>query len=309
MTSGWKSVMRSSRSLSAAKAWCVGDGLDAPQHGEQPCQRVHVARQQLRCFLGGQAHHVAAERVDDVVERLVRHRLALVAAPAQDDRVVVLDELVGEAAHQRALAHARQPVHEHGDRLALLRLLERHAQRLQVCVAPDEELAVLAGVGGRLGVEDGRRCGVARQVAQDLGAAGAAPRVTPQQVAAELIEVVGDAADHLRRRDRLELLLLAQDLEHGSVERQLSSERFVQDGAGAVPVAGRRDRLAGGLLGRHIGGRAEHAAPDGAVLVLRLGRDDRLVADQAEVEHDDASLGRDQHVARLDVAMQLAGVV
>ena len=72
----------------------------------------------------------------------------------------------------------------------------------------------------------------------------------------------------------------------------------VQRCADAVPVAGARRVQAEALLGRQIGGRAGDAQ--------RAARSWSRRRRQAEVEHDDATGRGDQHVRRLDVAVQLA---
>ena len=56
---------------------------------------------------------MVAERVDDAVERLVRHGLALVAGAGQRHRVRVATlELVDEVPHERTLADAGFAVDE-----------------------------------------------------------------------------------------------------------------------------------------------------------------------------------------------------
>ena len=203
-------------------------------------------------------------------------------------------------------------MHEHGDRFAALaRALECVAQLREVALAADEELAVLARDARRLRVE--RMTGgsewpvIARRISVPLGRLLG---IAAQQVAAELVEVVGNAAHELARRAAARALPSGA----GSRARVPSNGSWpVSASYSIVPTAYQslavRDGFARGLLGRHVRGRSEHAATDGALGVLRFGIDERAVADQTEVEHDHAAFGRDQHVARLDVAMQLAGVV
>ena len=64
------------------------DRVDAAQHREQARQRDDVARNELATRGLVELQQVRAERVDDAVEALVRHRLALVAAAGEHDCVV-----------------------------------------------------------------------------------------------------------------------------------------------------------------------------------------------------------------------------
>ena len=101
---------------------------------------------------------------------------------------------------------------------------------------------------------------------------------------------------------RLDLLLVEQDLERVPLVRHLPGECLVEHHADAVPVRGRADLAAAGLLGRHVLDRADRAVRDR----LPRGLERRH---EAEVEDHDAAIGRDQHVRRLDVAVdEPAGV-
>ena len=60
------------------------------EHGEEARERPDVPRHDDRLALIGEPLQVAAERVDDAVDRLVGHRLALVGAAAQDLGLAVL---------------------------------------------------------------------------------------------------------------------------------------------------------------------------------------------------------------------------
>ncbi len=82
----------------------------------------------------------------------------------------------------------------------------------------------------------------------------------------------------------------------------MTGQALVGDHAEGVQVDGRGDRLALGLLGRAVGGRAEHHAGVGQP-VAHVGAGD------AEVGEDERAVGTDQQVARLDVAVHDAPVV
>ena len=82
-------------------------------------------------------------------------------------------------------------------------------------------------------------------------------------------------------------------------------KQLVEDRGQPVYVGARTDpaRVAAGLLGRHVAGRAQHIA------CLRLVGVRVQQLRQAEVGHLRRSVRREQHVGRLDVAMDDAGVV
>ena len=104
--------------------------------------------------------------------------------------------------------------------------------------------------------------------------------------------------------------LLLQDL-HERVEWRFRAERrpagqqLVEQRPQAVDVAGRPQLLglAGGLLGRHVAGRAEDGP--GA----RLGRNRRSVLGQAEVGDVRLVVRLEQDVGGLEVAVQDAVAV
>ena len=86
----------------------AGDRLDLAEHREEARERHDVARQDGVGFAGAELLEVLRDRIDDRVERLVGHRLALVAAADERDRMrVALAHVAKEAAHERGLAHAR----------------------------------------------------------------------------------------------------------------------------------------------------------------------------------------------------------
>ena len=94
------------RSRAPDRRRASGDSVHLQQHREHSRQRRHVGRQQLFDLLTWNRREIAAQVVDDAVERLVRHRLVLVAAAGEHDDVVARAELAEKAPHQRALADA-----------------------------------------------------------------------------------------------------------------------------------------------------------------------------------------------------------
>jgi hypothetical protein len=116
-------------------------------------------------------------------------------------------------------------------------------------------------------------------------------RVHGEQLHAQRVEIVGHAGQ-LAGAAWLLVLLGDQDLQRGAGERQRAGERLVEQGAHRIPVRGRSDLLEQPLLWSHVRGRTHHVA-------LALGH----AGHQAEVEQHDAARGGDEHVVRLDVAV------
>ena len=106
-----------------------GDGRHAPQHREQTREGPDVGRHRDGAVVVGEPHQVPAQRVDDAVEGLVGHRLALVGAAAQGDGLAAPDQAVEELLDERRLAHAGGAVDQHGDGAPGLRVLERRPGR------------------------------------------------------------------------------------------------------------------------------------------------------------------------------------
>ncbi len=84
-------------------------------------------------------------------------------------------------------------------------------------------------------------------------------------------------------------------------ERRLTDEQLVDDHPERVEIGGGRERLPGDLLGRHIGRRAgQHRAGE----VGRIGG-----AGQPEVEQAQMAVLGDEHVRRLEIAVDDPGRV
>jgi hypothetical protein len=249
-----------------------------------------------------QLGQVAAERVDQAVERLVRHRLALVAAAGQHHRRALARQLARGPLDEDALAHSGPAVHQHGHRPPLARGgAERVAQHLGMGAAPDQR-RVLRARPGRPASRRRRRA--AAQPAQDLVALGPHRRIAAQKIAAQLGQIGRRVGQKLYRRLRLAPLLLHQDDDGRAVERQHPGQRAVQHGPDRVPVAGRAERQRRALLRRHV-----VDGPDHAVVVGHGAARARHVGDEAEVEQHHAPVAVHHHIGRLDVAVQLVGLV
>ena len=102
------------------------------------------------------------------------------------------------------------------------------------------------------------------------------------------------------RRSRLAFQYLHERVQWRFLpERRLAGEHLVQDRAQAVDVAARADNcmMPGGLLGRHVAGRADNhaAARDVAVRLEQLH--------QPKVGDIGIALGVQEDVGRLEIAM------
>ena len=78
---------------------CSGRAAGPGRGARAPTRRAGSVSESSR---SEQAHQVAAQRIDDAVDRLVRDRLALVGPAAQDDRLAALDQLVEEVLDERS---------------------------------------------------------------------------------------------------------------------------------------------------------------------------------------------------------------
>ena len=136
----------------------------------------------------------------------------------------------------------------------------------------------------------------------------APPRLLGHRLEADRLQVARDVVVERRGRPRLVVQHLVQQHPRRAAERQLAGQQLVEDHAEAVDVGAAVDlvRLAAGLLGAHVGGRAQH-------LALERHRDlARVALGQAEVHDVRAARRRRHDVRRLDVAMDhalLVGVV
>jgi translation elongation factor EF-G len=123
-----------------------------------------------------------------------------------------------------------------------------------------------------------------------------------QALERDRLQVARDRIVDTTRRARLVLKHL--DDEHALVaaERQLAGDEFVEHDAEAVDVTARIDVVpfAAGLLGRHVGRRAQHLA------VARHGDLARVALGQAEIHDVRLTLQVEHDVRGLEVAMDHA---
>ena len=209
-----------------------------PEHGKQPHQRVDVARQQ-HFSLVPQAPQSLGEGVDHGVERLVGDGFTLVAAAGQHGRARVSADGPEEPLDQRRLAHAGATLDEDGDGRAFERTCLRGFQRRQLGCTPEEDWRTrIRGCACR---EMG-----ALQQSKHLGALRPYLRVPVDERGRELGEILRNARAAQGRR--LFPRLRVEHLEDAALERQPPGEDVVEHRSHAVPVAGRAQLGAGGLL-------------------------------------------------------------
>ena len=266
------------------------DRRDPPQHREGAGQGVDLGGEQERDVDRIATQQLAHQRVDHAVDALERHRLALVAAAGQHADVgLVVIEALDEGVDQRALADARRPLDAHRARGAAADRGQRRVERGQLDAAADERRDAIR-----------RRDRARRQAGHHLGGGRTLGGIEREQLVAQPRQIGRHRAE-ARHQRRCVLLLVQQDLDGAALERQPAGQRLEQHDADAVAVGGRGHRRRHRLLGRHVRGGADH----GGVADPRL----QGLAHQAEVEHHHAALAGDQHVRRLEIAVDHAGAV
>jgi hypothetical protein len=244
---------------------------DPAARGEQADERARLVRGQRRELTGRTGGELLRQGVDRGVEGLVRQRLAGVAAAREDRR------RVGDGGRA-------EPVEQPGEQGRLAgagRADEQHEG------GPGGEGE---GAGGELVLAadeladraDGR--GGDAEAAQDVGAVRAIVGALGEQGAAQVDEVGGG--------------VLGQRVGRRRARRHAAGQRLVEHHADGVPVARGRG---GGAVQQLGGDEAERA---GEAALAAGGR-----RDEAEVDDLDPALGRDEHVRRLEVAVQQAGAV
>lgn len=117
----------------------VGDRRHPTQHREQRGQETGVARQQGLGLGDRQLQPPVRQLVDEIVDGLVGHVLAIEAAPAQHQQLLVRRaRAIEEAVDQRALAHARWRAHDRDRGAALAELAQRDVELVELGVAAGE---------------------------------------------------------------------------------------------------------------------------------------------------------------------------
>ena len=139
-------------------------------------------------------------------------------------------------------------------------------------------------------------------------------RVLDETTRDDPFELERDLGSHAtqRRRDTVDH---REQLRHGRLahERSPAGEHLVEHRAGGEDVRAGVGRLAGRLLGGHVGGRADHSARHREAVGHRRRRgvdvDPGQVASEAEVEELELPRRRHHQIARLDVTVDDAGAV
>jgi hypothetical protein len=120
-------------------------------------------------------------------------------------------------------------------------------------------------------------------------------RVKSHERHAQIVEIFGDVRVESPGRRRWHATRFVPH--QAGRKRPPPGQRLVEHDADRVPIGGSADAQADALLGRHVLQRADD------VLVRLVGAH---VGDDTEVENHDATIGRDENIRRLDVAMDLA---
>ena len=141
----------------------------------------------------------------------------------------------------------------------------------------------------------------APQPAKDFVSRGPVLRPPPQEIDAQRVQVFRHVGCQLAGRWRLEPLLVHQHAERAAQEWQPARQGLEEHHPHAVPVARRRDRWVGRLLGGHVCRRSDEMLFRAAVLTVLI-----LLGGEAEIEQHDPAVSGHDHVRRLDVAVQLA---
>ena len=265
------------------------------EHGEELDRRARVAGLEARGLDRRQAAQVDGERVDDGVEALVGHRLALEAAPRQDQRRLALAQLGLELAQQGRLPGPARTVHEHGHRGAgLPDVAQRRAQAGELGRAPDEGPRAPRADAARprrapAPIPEGR---------EQLAARRAQLRLGLEQPQAQLAQLGRDPGHAGARVRELAALLGQHHLHRRARERPLAAQALVEHHAEGVVVRGGPRAPGHGLLRRHVGRGPEQLSVVGHPLALSLA-----LRDQAEIEDHDAPAAIDEHVRGLEVAV------
>ena len=289
------------RCSDSAVAAGAGHRVHLEQHGEHARQRRHIGRQQAFDVLERNRPEIAAQIVDDAIERLVGHRLVFVAAAGEHHDVVAPVELARESAGPaRSCRCPRDRRRRRPCAPPLDDRVTRVAQRLKLTMAADERRVVTSPSG--VAAVDWRR--VARQRATAPRRRSAAARDRDAAVPCRWrSDPAGTSSGATSAAPADPMCALrsstsATEPSNGSGPGQ----RLVERHADAVPIArlGRRARRTPPRATCTRAFRRAHAG------VVPAGARRQRFGDQAEVENHDAPFGRDQHVRRLDVAMQLA---
>ncbi len=210
----------------------------------QDRKRLRQQRQRRHHHVGVlRARQITAQRIDDSVDSLIGHRLALVAAAAQHHHLGLRRaELRGELPHQRALADAGLALHEDRCRLLGRRGGERVGQKLPLPRPPHERRAPHHQLDL---VEIAERT-------QDFIGGRAILRARGQEPHAQGVELDGNRRRQGDGRRRQVRLFLLQHLGRRAQKRRPPDERLIKQHAHRIPIGRRAHGQAGRLLGSHV---------------------------------------------------------
>ena len=278
----------------------VGHERHAPQCRKQARDEARLLAEQDRRLDAIETREPATERVHDLIERLVPKLLALVTAPAKNQRAGAGLELSREVLDERALADAGFTFDDHGHGVTERHRVPRVFEGGELGATPDEQ-RISCGVRARL---ERPRLGARARIEICEHASRFRPlrRVAAQQRHAQPIEIRGHRRASRARRHRLVAQLLGEDLQRGSFERQLPDQDLVEDDPDAVPIRRRTGPLGRRLFGRHVRGRPDQVAIDRVVALVD-------VRDEPEVEDHDATRRRHADVRRFQIAVHHPRVV
>ena len=261
------------------------------RHGAEDREQAGE-RGDRRGELAGVVAEVDGELVEGGVEGLEGDRLALGAVAGEDEGVVLAAGEVGDVLDDGGLAVAGAAADRGEAGAAGAGGEDDRAQGLGLAGAADE------AAGDDL---DGDEVGAA-EAGEHGGGVGARGGVAGEKLAAQALEVGGDGDAGAAGRERVGGELALEHLVQRSVVAHAAGEALPQDLADGVPVGGGADGVGVDDLLR---GHVERGADDRGA-VERGGPD---LADEAEVEDDDAAALGDHHVGGLDVAVDQAVAV
>ena len=245
------------------------------------------------------------QRVDDAVERFERQGLALVTAPAQDQRGrgrgTCRQPILDKGLDQAGFSDPGSPLnHGHG-KTAFAHVRVGTRQDLQLCLAAKDafhgcaDRGEAAGLGQRAFVPDNT------QVREDLRASWTLGRIAMHELHAKVTHLIVRDGIDLFGGGRIFCLLLQQDFDQRPFKGAAARECRIDHRSHRVPVDGGKTRLFQGLLGRHVGRGSKDTIARQAHAVGVLGK--------SEVQNHHPALLRHEHVGWLQIAVNASRFV
>jgi hypothetical protein len=187
-----------------------GHHLDALEYRKHVGQHPNIVGHEQGGIGLGQGAEVAAEGIDDAVQGLEGHRLAVVTPTRHHCQMPVLPQGSDEVLPQGRLALARAAADEHCQGLALLLEGANNLRQRRQVLLPAHQLLTRLHSWRRSLRAGGDRAG-------HLLGVGALLRLPRQQTPAQRCQVRGDAGI-LRQRRGIEVLLVLQHAQHAAGE-------------------------------------------------------------------------------------------